>query len=239
MKRITQIILVGHTKQRLIEAIKQFPLGKIILVLGDNPQLEGEALVVETANAVEEVFSGLISIERITVKKEDVLSAAIKILEVIMTEIRAGLDIQINISGSLRQMAIACYIAALVSKTQIYSVIPEYNPQYEEVGISRVHYIPLFPIKKLSPIKLQILQTLAKEAVVGSINELITKIYSNPPDNSNNTLRAKTSYYLKELEKDGFILKERLGKSVNIKMTQIGNIYSLGQEIVELKRKSL
>ncbi|MHA1341966.1 MAG: HFX_2341 family transcriptional regulator domain-containing protein [Promethearchaeota archaeon] len=163
MKLFTQIILVGHSLMRLIEGIKKIPSTKLILVLGEDPNLEGEAKVLEVADELENIFSRLMEIKRIYVNKEDIYSATFEILNAEMEEIKIGHDVIMNVSGSLRQMAIACYIAALLTKVPIYSVIPKYDNEYRETGIEKIYYIPFFPIKELSKEKLSILKVLKKE----------------------------------------------------------------------------
>jgi len=142
MKKLTQIVLVGHTKVRLIEGIKQFPTEQLILVLGDKPNLEGEAKVSEIAINIEAIFKSVMEIKRIYVDKEDIFQAALKLLQTIQDAIQNGYKVTINVSGSLRQMAIASYIAGLVSDTPIYSVIPRYDMHFQEVGIEELCSIP-------------------------------------------------------------------------------------------------
>lgn len=236
MKSLTQIVLVGHTKERLIDGIRQFPIEKIILVLGENPKLEGEEKVIEVANVVEAVFKEIAMVKKIYVNKEDIFLSAQKILEIIIKEAKEGREIMINISGSLRQMAIACYIAALVSNIPIYSAIPKYDHDFKEIGVSEICQVPFFPIKEITGIKMDILKILEKEEKIESIDMLIKKIYSTILGDTYNRFRAKISYYLKELEEEGFIQKKRIGKKVNIDLTQTGKIYILGRTITELKK---
>ena len=235
MKYTTQIVLVGHTKKRLIEGIKQFPTNKLILVLGQNPNLEGESKVIKIAEELEEIFSKIMDVEKIYVDKENIFEASQTILEKILEETKADHAVQINISGSLRQMAIACYIASLVSNTPIYSVLPKYDQEFREIGIKEIHSIPFFPIKELSKGNMQILEILNETERVESIEQLVTLIYTDVTKNNMNQLRAKISYYLKELEEDGFIQKKREGKKVTIELTALGKIYLLGQIIRNLK----
>jgi len=236
MKYKTQIILVGHTKPRLVEGIKQFPTNKLILVLGKNPNLEGEQKVIEIANEIELLFCQLMKIEKIYVDKENVFEATQEILKKILMETKEHHSVQINISGSLRQLAIASYIAALVSKTPIYSVIPKYDRDFKEIGIKEIHSIPFFPIKEISPKKIKILNILKDEMKYESIEQLINKVFPDATKTNMNQLRAKISYYLKELEEEGFIRKKRNGKKVNIELTIIGKIYIFGKNISDLRR---
>ncbi|MHA1360055.1 MAG: HFX_2341 family transcriptional regulator domain-containing protein [Candidatus Helarchaeota archaeon] len=212
-KYSTQIVLVGHTKNRLIEGIKHFPTNKLILVLGKNPNLEGELKVIQIADELETLFCNLMDVEKIFINKEDVLQSTKTILKKILEETRANHKIQINISGSLRQMAIACYIASLVSKTPIYSVLPSYDQNFKELGIKEIYEIPFFPIKELSNNSMQILKILNKTKEIESIEQLINFFYSDVTNANINQYRGKISYYLKELELDGFIQKKIILKN--------------------------
>jgi predicted transcriptional regulator len=72
---------------------------------------------------------------------------------------------------------------------------------------------------------------------VESIEQLMAETYGAVGASEYNRVRAKVSYYVKELEEEGFILKRRAGQKVSIELTQLGRIYVLGQEICELKRE--
>jgi len=238
MKRRTQLVLVGHTKVRLVEGIKQIPTDRLVLVVGNNPNLEGEVKVYEIAEEIEGIFEKLMQVSQIRVDKENVFQAAIQLLTVIREEILEGNEVQINVSGSLRQIAIASYIAALVSGTAIYSVIPKYDSNFQEVGIEKFYSIPSFPIKELSREPIKILQLLEQEKQIESVEVLISMIYPNATKARLNRLRAKISYYLKSLQEEGFIRKQREGKKVTLELTPLGKIYMMGQSIKNLKKKT-
>jgi len=50
-----------------------------------------------------------------------------------------------------------------------------------------------------------------------------------------NRARAKVNYYVKELGEEGFVQRKRMGQRVRIELTPLGQIYTLGQEIRDLK----
>ena len=236
MAKVTQIVLVGHTKVRLVEGIRRVPAEKVILVVGDKPKLEGEAKVVEIAEAIEALFKDLMVIERIEVDKEDIFAAARVILQKVREEVESGAEVRINISGSLRQMAIACYIVTMVSRTPVFSVLPEYDADFQEIGVKEVYEVPYFPIKQVSAAELEILQVVNRKGMVESIEQLMAETYGAVAEGEYNRVRAKVSYYVKELEEEGFIQKQRVGQKVSLELTPLGRIYVVGQEIRELKR---
>jgi len=236
--RVTQLVLVGHTRTRLVEGIRRVPAEKVVLVLGDKPKLEGEAKVVETAEALEALFKGIMEIERIYVDKEDILSATQTILGKIREEVEGGAEVRINVSGSLRQMAIASYIAALVSRTPVYSVLPEYGPEFQEVGVKTIYEVPFFPIKEVAEPMVKLMKLVRAKAGIDSVDQLAEEMYGASKGEEYNRARARVSYYVKELEEEGFIHKKREGQRVRIELTPLGQIYVLGQEIRELKKVS-
>jgi CRISPR-associated protein Csa3 len=232
----TQIVLVGHTPRRLVEGIRRVPAEKVVLVMGDKLELEGEAKVVETAEAVEALFKGIMEIERLYVDKEDILAAAQTILGKIREEIEKGAEVWINVSGSLRQMAIACYMAALVSRTSVYSVLPEYDSEFQEVGVKAIYEVPFFPIKEVAEPMMKLLRMVKAKEGIESVDQLAVEMFGAQKGEAYNRARAKVSYYVKELEAEGFIQRKREGQRVRIELTPLGGIYALGKEIRDLKR---
>lgn len=231
LKQITHIVLVGHTKDILVNSVKQFPVHKVILIVGKDSKVTGENKVYETASKIEQELKGFVDIERKEVDKLDVLSGAIDILKIIKEEKAKEHDIKINISGSLRTIGIACYIAALITGTEVYSALPEYDSK-EIIGIKEILKVPLFPIKDISDEQMRILRVLEGNGVA-SIEELITKL--NPDlvketkEYSNE--RARLSHHLNILRNDGLLESEKTGKNVKLSLSKIGEIYAMGKGI--------
>jgi DNA-binding transcriptional ArsR family regulator len=231
LKQVTHIVLVGHTKDVLINSVKQFPVHKVILVIGKDPNVTGESKVYDTANEIERELKSFANIEQREVDKLDVFSGAIDILKLIKEEKAKDHDIKINISGSLRTIGIACYIAALVTDTEIYSALPEYDSG-KVVGIKGILNVPLFPVKEISDEQMRIL-TILEGNGVASVEELITKL---KPDLVKETKeyaneRARLSHHLNILRKGGLLESEKTGKNVKLSLSRIGEIYVIAKEI--------
>ncbi|MHC1591939.1 MAG: HFX_2341 family transcriptional regulator domain-containing protein [Candidatus Helarchaeales archaeon] len=237
MKPWTQIVLVGHDHKKLVESTRRYPLDRLVLVVGENPDLEGEEKVMETAKKVEESFKSLVPVEWLKADKEHPFQAARSILKKILEETKQGHETRINASGSLRQMAIASYIAALVSRTPIYSILPAYDKNNKKIGVKEIYELPFFPLRKLASGSIKMLSILEKEPIE-SIDVLVEKMFGTSKDAEYNKKRAKVSYYLKELEIDGFIKKQREGKRVSVDLTDVGAIYLLGWKILEAKNST-
>ncbi len=197
--------------------------------------MDGESRVREVASGLESIFQGLMRVERLLVNKEDVFDACRVVLEKLHDEVKLGNEVLINVSGSLRQMAIACYIAALVSGTPIYSVIPEYGDDFQEIGVKEIHSIPHFPITEISANSLRILEILNEKGAVRSIDQLMVLLDSESEKEEYHRFRGRINYYLKELDAVKFIDRERRGKSVRLRLTDSGRIFIFGHRIRALK----
>lgn len=230
MKLLTQFVLVGHTVNRLVEGIKQFRIEKIILLVGDNPNLEGELKVFDVAQELIDLFGNIAMVEQKAINKEAIFQATIQILTLMLQEVKEEHDILLNVSGSLRQMAIACYIAALVTGTKIISVVPKYTERGEEIGIKEIHELPYFPIKEINKERFDVLTILEQESTL-SIQDLVIKMFNTKSEQA----RAKINYYIGDLLEDGFIFKKRVGKEVHLELTETGKIMLLGHQIKKLK----
>lgn len=240
---VTHIVPVGHTKEKLVNSIiknsiKQFPVHKVILLIGNDLNVSGEKEVYDTAIEVEKDLKGFASIEKKVVEKLDVFKSAIEILDIIKKERKMGNEVKINISSSLHTIGIACYIAALVSNTAIYSALPEYKNN-KVIGIKEILTIPFFPIKDINEEQIQILKILEIEGV-NSVEELISKLKPELKKETKGYLneRARLSHHLKSLGNHGFINSERSGKNVKLSLSRIGEIYTKGKNIIDICEKN-
>ena len=232
MTQITHIVLVGHTKEKLIEGIKQHPVHKVILILGKDPQLSGEKRAEETAVEIEKILKNFVEISKKYVDKEDIFSAAIELIKLINEEKKSGRKVKINVSGSMRTLGIACYITSLVTGVEIYGTLSEYDEKGRVIGVKKVYNIPPFPIKELPKERLDILEALYQKNGVDSIDKLITMLNPSLKKTSEEypNERARISYHIKALKEDGFITTEKKGKNIKLKLSKIGEIYALSKE---------
>lgn len=228
IRMISHIVPVGFTPGKLIEGIKQFPVHKVIIVVGKGTEDER---VLEAAKAVEKAFKGYAEVERNYVEKEDVFKATKDFINMIKNEKNDGREVYINAAGSLRNLTLASYIAALATKTKIYSSHSRYNEKGEPVGVSRLIDIPYFPIKDPPKEQVEIMEELHKGAVE-SLDELIVrmrpKIEKRSPEY--NSERARLSHHINRLKEDGFVETDKLGKTLSIKLSEIGEIYVEGRK---------
>lgn len=232
MEKIAHIVPVGHTKLKLLESLRQFPMQKVILLLGKDRNLEGEDKARQTAMDLRIDIKAIAEVEEETIDKEDVLQCALDITRIISKERKDGFEVKLNATGSMRTVGIGCYIAALVTGAEIYSGLSAYDEAGENIGIKKILHIPPFPIKDISKEQFKILKGLSGNGgSVNSVDELISIV--NPeasPDRSDyQKERARFSYHLKELKKDGFIETEKEGKNVKVRLSKIGEIYVIGK----------
>ena len=95
----------------------------------------------------------------------------------------------------IQQMAIACCIVALVSRTQVFSVLPEYDADFQKIGVKEVYEAPYFPIKQVSAAEVEILKEVNGRGTGESIEQLMADTYGEVAEREYNRVRAKISYY--------------------------------------------
>jgi len=224
MSRVVHVIAVGMNKERIMESIKTsgYPIQKAYLVL---PR-EGEYQ--EVAKSIENALSVLIEINKIYIDEFDVYGSAIEILKALKDEKEMGSEIYINASDAPRTLTIACYIVAQLLNGRLYIGLPKYEDG-REVGISKVVEIIVPPLKKISDDKLRILKVIDENGgEVESINSLIKLIEGKlEKHKAYMAQRAKMSYHLKGLEKDGLVEMRREGKNVRIRLTPLGKAFCI------------
>ena len=226
MAEITHIVPVGHTSEKLIQGIRRFPVSKVILLLGDNPNLSGEPEAVKTSEEIVEALTGFAEVEKIEVSKEDVYTAALKIIDIVKKENTAGKKVMINVSGSMRTLGIACYIAACLTKTEIYATLSKYE-KGTVIGVEKTYSLPLFSFKELPKERMEILTALNK-GEAASVEELIKRMKPSLDEASKEykSERSRLSYHLKSLREEGLIETEKEGKNIRLRISQKGRITS-------------
>lgn len=231
MKKVVHIIPVGFTKPTLIESMKNYPFHRVYLVLG-REETEAELRARKLADEIEEDISGIAEVLRIKVSFDDIYSSSAEIIKIIKREKKLGNEVMLNISGSMRSLAIACYLAASLCGVKAYIGLPEYHGD-AVVGISRVVEVPLFPIREVNGEKLEILKILFERKQLSSIDELISilkpEIFKKSRARDYLKERSRISYHLKELEKGKFIKSEKKGKRKVLELTELGYLYALAR----------
>jgi len=150
-----------------------------------------------------------------------VYKAAHKIMEVIRRERSAGREVLINVSGSMRTLGIACYIAGCMTNTKVYATLSRYDEAGRVIGVEKTYAIPIFKLKKPPPERMEILRALA-EGEARSVEELIARL---KPGLSKSTAsydneRARLSYHIRALREEGLVETERNGKNLRLWLTE-------------------
>ena len=177
---VVHIVLVGNTKETIVESIRQFPVSKAILVIGDNPDLSGAKNLADVAAEIKKDL-GTLPFEELYVSLEDIMLTAQKIVGKIIDERNAGRLVRINLSGTLRTVNAAGYIAAQLTETPLYVGIPQYSGD-TITGLKKVIELPLIPVKELFDEKKRIVSFL-RDSNVLSLEELIMKLKPYLPKN--------------------------------------------------------
>ncbi len=225
MKEVTHIVPVGHTKETLVESLRRFPVGRIILVLGDDPGREGERKARRIAEEVKRDM-GSIPCEEIYVNLDDVLSTTLTLVRKIREETGKGCEVKLNLSGSLRSVNIAGYLTALMTSAPAYVGIPEYKGDRIS-GIREIQYMPCIPLKELSGEKKGIIKLLSSGEGM-YLEDLISKLKPRLHKSGYDNERSRLSYHIKDLRRDGFVETVKEGRNLKIKLSGFGRVYAEG-----------
>jgi CRISPR-associated protein Csa3 len=78
----------------------------------------------------------------IQVDKKDVMQAACQLTSIICKEQVESNNVVLNLSGSLWTFSIASYISGCMTQSRAITVIPKYNDNDEEMGLSQSLIFP-------------------------------------------------------------------------------------------------
>ncbi|WOF15430.1 ArsR family transcriptional regulator [Methanoplanus sp. FWC-SCC4] len=223
---VSHIIFVGHHKERLIDSIRMlgdYPMGRVILVVGEQTS-SGEEKSRKIAEDISHDLANIVDSSIVFVDKRDVTRGAIQIIGIIKEEEESGNEVIINISGSLRTFAVAAYIAGSITKSRIITSIPLYNDNDEEVGVEEVIDVPSLPVCFLRDEQMHII--LSIDEGVDSLDELIVRMKPSIEKYSDEFYkeRSRVSHHLKVLEENGFIIKNRYGRNISVRLSDLGSM---------------
>lgn len=235
LKIVTHIVPVGFTAAKLIEGIKQFPVHKVVIVTAGK-----DKRVKKAAREVEKAFKGYAEVERRSVDPEDVYQATLDFIEIIGAERKAGRTVMINAAGSLRNLTLASYIAAQVTKAEIYSSHSRYDKKGMPIGITKIIEVPYFPICDPPKEQIEVLEALS-QGDVESIDELIARmrpeIKKGTKEHGNE--RARVSKHISKLRDNGYVETDKLGKTVNLRLSKMGEVYVAGKRAKRAIKKEV
>ncbi|WP_048148309.1 HFX_2341 family transcriptional regulator domain-containing protein [Methanolacinia paynteri] len=222
----SHIVFVGHHKERLMDSIKMlsnYPVGRIILVVGEqlsSGERRSRALAEEMMDELGQIFE----VEIVAIDKKDITRSSVQIVNLIRSEMDCGNDVIVNISGSLRTFAVSGYIAGSITGCKVITSIPQYDESGEETGVEEIVEIPTLPVCFLRDEQMKIVA--AVEGGVNSLDELIIRLNPSIIKYSDDFYkeRSRVSHHLKVLEDNGFIVKKRNGRQINVTLSELGNI---------------
>ncbi len=221
---LTQILFVGHTKERLVEsirALRELPVTRIILAVG-KPDTSGERIAKRIAEELKNELKTVFEVDVVEIDKMNVMNAVIELVNLIEKEKEKGSEVILNVSGSLRTFAIAAYIAACITASRIFSSIPRYDEEEREAGIEEIVEIPVLPVEFPGKEQLEIISAI--DGGVSSLDELVTRLNPDIEKGSKEfrSERSRLSHHLAKLEKAGFVRRRKVGRQVRIELTELG-----------------
>ena len=132
----------------------------------------------------------------------------------------------VNLSGSLRTLNTAAYIASTLTQTPAYAGIPSYNKKGEINAIREIINIPLLPLKQNSKTKQKILNEIKKQETT-TLEHLTKKIKPKHKNKANE--KSRLSHHLKDLRIQGYITTKKKGRQLHIQLTDTGKLYMQAQ----------
>ena len=226
----TQIVFVGHHKDRLIESIKalrMYPVSKVILVVGEQKS-SGEKKARKIADEMVHELQTVWDTEIVEIDKKNVIRAASQLIRIIRAEKENREEAILNVSGSLRTFSIAAYIAACITSSKIISSIPQYDENDEEVGIEEIVEIPILPVDFPGREQFELIENIGDG--VDSLDELVFIL--NPAIKKGTqefmSERSRISHHIAKLERAGFVKRTKVGRNVRIEVTGLGDMLRRG-----------
>ncbi len=206
-----------------IKMLSNYPVGRIILVVGEqlsSGERRSRALAEEMMDELGQIFE----VEIVAIDKKDITRSSVQIVNLIRSEMDCGNDVIVNISGSLRTFAVSGYIAGSITGCKVITSIPQYDESGEETGVEEIVEIPTLPVCFLRDEQMKIVA--AVEGGVNSLDELIIRLNPSIIKYSDDFYkeRSRVSHHLKVLEDNGFIVKKRNGRQINVTLSELGNI---------------
>jgi len=226
----TQIVFVGHHKDRLIESIKalrMYPVSKVILAVGEQKS-SGEKKARKIADEMVHELQTVWDTEIVEIDKKNVIRAASQLIRIIRAEKENREEAILNVSGSLRTFSIAAYIAACITSSKIISSIPQYDENDEEVGIEEIVEIPILPVDFPGREQFELIENIGDG--VDSLDELVFIL--NPAIKKGTqefmSERSRISHHIAKLERAGFVQRTKVGRNVRIEVTGLGDMLRRG-----------
>ena len=206
-----------------IKMLSNYPVGRIILVVGEQLS-SGERRSRDLAKEMTHELGQIFEVETVAIDKKDITRSSVQIVNLIRSEMNRENDVIVNISGSLRTFAISAYIAGSITGCKVITSIPGYDESGEESGVEEIVEIPILPVCFLRDEQMRIVA--AVEDGVNSLDELIIRLNPLIIKYSDDFYkeRSRVSHHLKVLEDNGFIIKKRNGRQINVTLSELGNM---------------
>jgi len=231
----TQITFVGYDKEQLIRSIRMIPefnTTRLILIIGEKEHGEQKEMKSDLiAKNIYMEYSAEWDIIIAHADKINILNAASQVISIIRGEQYFGNKVMINIANSMRNFAIAGYIAACMTGAEIVTSVPEYNEDCIETGIKDMISVPTMMISVPRKEQQEILNAIGSG--LGSLDDLIYHLNPEISKDSEEFFkeRSRLSHHLKKMEEDGLITKRKIGKKIQIRPLDLGMVIRDRDEI--------
>ncbi|MCP1663186.1 MAG: transcriptional regulator [Methanocalculus sp. MSAO_Arc1] len=223
----THIFFVGNQEERLIEsisALREIPLSKLFLIVGDDTSNSGKQAISNISRQIPSEMKVMWEIEIHAIDSQSVLNATSQLFRIITEEKIKGNEVFLNTSGSPHTLSIGAYIAACMTQSRMLTSIQKYNEEGKEVGIGDVIEIPILPVSYPRDEQREIITHIGEG--VESLDSIIFMINPGIRKESREfrSERSRLSHHLTKLEEAGFIRKEKHGRNISIRLTELGRM---------------
>ncbi|MEM0350932.1 MAG: DUF6293 family protein [Archaeoglobaceae archaeon] len=211
MSEVVHIIVVESNPSMVLESIRNigYPIHRSYIVYRKKE-------AIEIAENLTRTLKSLIDVKNISFEGKDIYESLWALLEIIRAEKEKGNTVLINITDADKMFTIPAIIASQISGSKIYMLTN-----------GKAIFLQTPPLRSFNEERIKILKALLEDGgVVESINRLIELVDGKIEDQKKHLAqRARISYHINELGENGLLVTERKGKSLKIKLTELGKAY--------------
>ncbi|MHA1609202.1 MAG: CRISPR-associated CARF protein Csa3 [Candidatus Njordarchaeales archaeon] len=212
------LITFGWNENVVINLTVRFPIlpgDKFILVLPLEAEDPRSKRAIQTLKNFFDKHYPRVTVKELPISIKDFRKAVLRILDLIVTEVKKGSDVYVNVSGGMRILALTTYTAALIAKEiakgKIFLVDLEIEGLQENVTL----YFPPLSLPKIKDTELEILRSLLKYDSI-LIDNLVAQLRI-----SRSTLYRRIG----ELKRLGMVRIKKRNKRSAIELTETGKMY--------------
>jgi hypothetical protein len=246
------IVPMGLEQDRVIEGLKMYPTNYAIFIQGKARYLKVEQIARRNAREIKKLVSSTIKVDTLELNLYDFETAFVEFKKLFDELNDAGYTVYVNISTGTRIISSAAMLACYMCNAVPYYVIPrEYTlPKGKNVltkGVKGVVQLPVMGINTPSPKEQIVLNALLEKGeTVNAQKELMDAMpksfYGDRKEGEDLSSfkarkRAKINRVVSQLAENGFVTLNKLGRNVEVTLTDSGKILCMLGKTDKRRRK--